>query len=194
MTPGNHQRIALSEIRRLQGSPELPVRCALYARVSTFKQAQAGNLERQSERLRVAARTRQYDMVAHSAEYASSLNEKRRGMNKLFSLVENQAIDVVLIEYPDRLVRFGLPYLEQAFGGPGVRLEVLEQRKPTRADRRTHSRLAHARARCSPANCMATLGIGRLRMGPNPLTLSPFPFTLPPDEIEPGGQRASSLP
>ena len=130
MTPGNHRRIALSEIRRLQGSPELPVRCALYARVSTFKQAQAGNLERQSERLRVAARTRQYDIVANIAEYASSLNEKRRGMNKLFSLVENQAIDVVLIEYPDRLVRFGLPYLEQAFGGPGVRLEVLEQRKP----------------------------------------------------------------
>jgi putative resolvase len=51
-------------------------------------------------------------------------------MNKLFSLVENQASDAVLIEYPDRLVRFGLPYLEQAFGGPGVRLEVLEQRKP----------------------------------------------------------------
>ena len=34
------------------------------------------------------------------------------------------------LQLADRLVRFGLPYLEQAFGGPGVRLEVLEQRKP----------------------------------------------------------------
>ena len=36
-----------------------------------------------------------------------------------------QVIDVVLIEYPDRLVRFGFGYLEQAFGWKDVRLEVL---------------------------------------------------------------------
>ncbi len=42
--------------------------------------------------------------------------------------------DVVLIEDPDRLVRFGFGYLEQAFGWKDVRLEVLDppkQQEPT---------------------------------------------------------------
>jgi putative resolvase len=36
---------------------------------------------------------------------------------------------VVLVEYPDRLVRFGFSYLEEAFGWKGVRLEVLDPPK-----------------------------------------------------------------
>jgi putative resolvase len=48
-------------------------------------------------------------------------------MKKLLALVGEQAVDVVLIEYPDRLVRFGCGYLEQAFQWQHVRLEVLDQ-------------------------------------------------------------------
>ncbi len=33
-------------------------------------------------------------------------------MKKLLTLVREQAVDVVLIEYPDQLVRFGFSYLE----------------------------------------------------------------------------------
>jgi putative resolvase len=43
-------------------------------------------------------------------------------------------MDVVLIEYPNRLVHFGFGYLEQAFGWKDVRLEVLDppkQQEPT---------------------------------------------------------------
>ncbi len=50
-------------------------------------------------------------------------------MKKLLALVEQQAVDVVLIAYPDRLVRFGFSYLEQAFRWKDVRLEVLDQPK-----------------------------------------------------------------
>ena len=48
-------------------------------------------------------------------------------MKKLLALVGEQAVDVVLIEYPDRLVRFGCSYFEQAFQWQHVRLEVLDQ-------------------------------------------------------------------
>ena len=48
-------------------------------------------------------------------------------MKNLLALVGEQAVDVVLIEYPDRLVRFGCSYLEQAFQWQHVRLEVLDQ-------------------------------------------------------------------
>jgi hypothetical protein len=36
---------------------------------------------------------------------------------------------VVLIEYPDRLVRFGFGYLEEVFGWKQVRIEVVEPPK-----------------------------------------------------------------
>lgn len=63
------------------------------------------------------------------AEQASSLNEKRKGMKKLLTLIGEQAVEVVSIEYPDRLVGFGFSYLELAFGWKGVRLEVLDPPK-----------------------------------------------------------------
>src|SRR5690349_24422994 len=80
-------------------------------------------------RLQEAARARGYEVVAVISEQASSLNEKRKGMKKLLQLVEERAISVVLIEYPDRLVRFSFGYLEEAFSWQGVRLEVLDPPK-----------------------------------------------------------------
>jgi predicted site-specific integrase-resolvase len=72
------------------------------------------------------AKERGYQVVALIAEQASGLNEKREGMNRLLHLIDQQEIDVVLIEYPDRLVRFGFGYLEETFRWKQVRLEVVE--------------------------------------------------------------------
>jgi putative resolvase len=129
-TVGNQRRIPLAEIARLrrQGKPGAE-RCVLYARVASVRQEQDGTLTRQTERLREAAAKHGYEVVAVIAEHASSLNEHRRGMKQLLALVGAQATDVVLLEYPDRLVRFGFSYLEQAFGWMGVRLEVLDPPK-----------------------------------------------------------------
>src|SRR5215831_6369005 len=127
-TAGNQRRVPIEEIFRLrrQGDPRAP-RCAIYARVSSVRQEQDGTLARQTERLKEAALARGYEVVAVITEQASSLNERRRGMKKLLALVGEQAVDVVFIEYPDRLVRFGCSYLEQAFAWQHVRLEVLDQ-------------------------------------------------------------------
>ena len=129
-TVGHQRRIPIAEIARLrrQGKPGAE-RCVLYARVSSVRQEQDGTLTRQTERLREAAAKHGYEVVSVIAEHASSLNEHRRGMKQLLALVGAQATDVVLLEYPDRLVRFGLSYLEQAFGWMGVRLEVLDPPK-----------------------------------------------------------------
>jgi putative resolvase len=125
-TATNQRRIPASAIHSLIFGQGKGLRCALYARVSSAKQEQEGNLTRQVDRLRMVATTRGYRVVATIAEQASSLNEKRRGMKHLLSLIEQQAVDVVLIEYPDRLVRFGFGYLEEMFGWKQVRLEVVE--------------------------------------------------------------------
>lgn len=133
-TVGNQRRIPIEEIWRLRRQGKRSERCALYARVSSVRQEQDGNLARQIARLREAATSRGYEVVQTITEQASSLNERRKGMQKLLSLIGEQAVDVVLIEYPDRLVRFGFGYLEQAFAWKDVRLEVLDppkQQEPT---------------------------------------------------------------
>jgi putative resolvase len=128
-TVGNQRRIPIEEIWRLRSLGKRAERCVLYARVSSVRQEQDGNLARQTERLKEAANERGYQVVQMITEQASSLNERRKGMKKLLALVGQQAVDVVLIEYPDRLVRFGLGYLEQAFAWKDVRLEVLDPPK-----------------------------------------------------------------
>ena len=131
-TVGNQRRIPTEEISRLRrlGKGQVGAeRCVLYARVSSVRQEQDGNLSRQMERLKLAADARGYEVVAQLSEQASSLNEKRKGMRKLLTLLKEQAVEVILIEYPDRLVRFGFSYLEEAFSWQGVRLEALDPPK-----------------------------------------------------------------
>jgi putative resolvase len=131
-TVGNQRRIPIEEIARLRRRGEGKQgaeRGVLYARVASGSQEQEGHLAQQTERLKEAARARGYEVVQIITEQASSLNERRSGMNRLLSLIGAQAADVVLVEYPDRLVRFGFSYLEQAFGWMGVRLEVLDPPK-----------------------------------------------------------------
>jgi putative resolvase len=128
-TATNQRRIPADALHSLLKGQGKSLRCAIYARVCSAKQEPEGNLTRQAERLQVEAKVRGYQVVALIAEHASSLNEKRKGMKKLLALIDQQAIDIVLIEYPDRLVRFGFSFLEEAFGWKQVRLEVVEPPK-----------------------------------------------------------------
>jgi len=56
-------------------------------------------------------------------DIASGLNTQRKGLLKLFQLVEGRSVDVVLITYKDRLTRFGFEYLEEFFSTTGVKIE-----------------------------------------------------------------------
>ncbi len=60
----------------------------LYARVSTKKQADAGNLDRQMERLRQYARENGFTIRAEFMDVASGLNQKRRGLLNVIKLAE----------------------------------------------------------------------------------------------------------
>ncbi len=128
-TATNQRRIPVATVHHLLKGQRKSLRCAIYARVSSAKEEQAGHLTRQVERLQHVASERGYQVVALIAEQASSLNEDRRGMKSLFQLIDHQEIDVVLIEYPDRLVRFGFGYLDETFRWKQVRLESVEPPK-----------------------------------------------------------------
>lgn len=84
-------------------------------------------MERQKQRLLEAAAQKGYRVVAVVTEQASGLSENRRGLRKLFTLAARGEIDLVLVEFKDRLARFGFSYIERALGLAGVRVEVLEE-------------------------------------------------------------------
>jgi putative resolvase len=128
-TATNQRRIPIDAIHQVLNAPGTLLRCAIYARVSSAKEERMGNLTRQVERLQHVAQERGYQVAALIAEQASSLNEGRRGMKNLLTLIDQQAIDLVLIEYPDCLMNFGFGYLEEAFRWKHVRLEVVEPAK-----------------------------------------------------------------
>ena len=128
-TPGGHRRYKESQIMALIGE-EITVnetkQCAIYARVSTAKQAEAGNLQRQKERLITYAVEKDYQVKAVYTEIASGLNENRRELAKLAKTATKGEIDVIVIEYKDRLTRFGYKYLEQYYRSCGVEIDIIE--------------------------------------------------------------------
>ncbi|MEW6064030.1 MAG: IS607 family transposase [Bacillota bacterium] len=128
-TPGGHRRYKESQIMALIGE-EITERgtkqCAVYARVSTAKQAEAGNLQRQKERLITYAVEKGYQVKAVYSEIASGLNENRRELAKLAKTATKGEIDVIVIEYKDRLARFGYKYLEQYYRLCGIEIDIME--------------------------------------------------------------------
>ncbi len=127
-TPGGHRRYKESQIMALIGE-EITERgtkqCAVYARVSTAKQAEAGNLQRQKERLITYAVEKGYQVKAVYSEIASGLNENRRELAKLAKTATKGEIDVIVIEYKDRLARFGYKYLEQYYRLCGIEIDII---------------------------------------------------------------------
>ncbi len=83
----------------------------IYARVSSYKQAKEGNLERQIHRIRQEAQLPKNTRII--AEYGSGLNTDRKGLNRLLRMVEKNECSDIYIEYKDRLTRFGYKFLER---------------------------------------------------------------------------------
>jgi len=119
----------LPKDRTLVESDQL--RVATYYRVSTRKQADAGNLQRQVDRLGQHCKDKKYKLVEHFEEIASGVNEKRRQLLKMMKLATTGEIDAVVVEYKDRLARFGFRYLEFFFSSYGVQVLSIEEKAST---------------------------------------------------------------
>jgi predicted site-specific integrase-resolvase len=123
-TQGNQRRIPESEILRLLNiEQEKPKKVIAYARCSTQKQRD--NLERQIERLRQYCETNKHDYEVYS-EIASGLNDNRRQLLKIINRVSQGDISEVVIEYKDRLTRFGFKFFVEFFNIYGTKITVIE--------------------------------------------------------------------
>jgi len=116
-----------SELKRFLGEKPSEVRAVIYARVSSHKQKKDGNLDRQIERLRSYCSAKGYKVIDVITDVASGLKENRSGLQKLFDIVERRQVDVVVVEFRDRLTRSGFDYLKRYFESHDARVEVVEE-------------------------------------------------------------------
>ncbi|MFX0095287.1 MAG: IS607 family transposase [Candidatus Hodarchaeota archaeon] len=132
-TPGGHFRIPESELLRLTGHPsegegedERKKNCVIYARVSSQEQVKAGKLDRQVERLHKYAWDNQLNVIDVITDVGSGLSETRKGITKLFKHTQAHNMDYVLIEFRERLARYGYRYIRDYLASNEVEILVKE--------------------------------------------------------------------
>ena len=116
-TPGGHRRIHKSEIKRIIDGKKRTYKkkkrgVVTYARVSSHDQKKKGDLDRQEEKLRDYCVNNNLTIVSELKDVASGLNTKRKGIARLIKLVTKGKVSEVIVNYKDRLTRFGFGYLE----------------------------------------------------------------------------------
>ena len=166
------------------------MRVAVYARVSTTRQAQAQGIEQQLDRLRGAAAERGWeldDQHVYRDDGYSGARIGRPGLDRLRDHAALAELDVVLVTAPDRLAR---NYVHQVLlidelGGHGCQVEFLD--RPMSAD--PHDQLL-LQIRGAVAEYERTLIAERMRRGRQaklragtllPWTTAPFGYRLDPD-------------
>lgn len=126
---GTHRFVDTRELDRLMGRLEhdtIPPgenTAVIYARVSTRKQQD--NLMRQKERLVKFCEEKKLTVVEIIEDIGSGVIEIRRGLKKVFQLIRKRKIRYIVVEYRDRLTRFGLGYLKELFEDYNVELLVV---------------------------------------------------------------------
>jgi len=127
-TEGGHRRFRIEDLDLFSGkvTEKKEKVTVVYARCSTAKQKE--NLERQKDRLMKHAESQSYKYMVID-EIASGINEKRKGLHKLLNLAFQGKVERVLIEYKDRIARFGYEYLDSIFRNLGIKVEIMDTKE-----------------------------------------------------------------
>ena len=97
----------------------------VYARVSTHKQNERGDLTRQIEVVLAFAATQNPVNLEILKEVGSGLNDNRVVLRKLLRRILQGEVSRVFVNYKDRLTRFGFRYLEEACKAMGTEIIVV---------------------------------------------------------------------
>ncbi|MFA5349447.1 MAG: IS607 family transposase [Candidatus Paceibacterota bacterium] len=124
-TAGNQRRIPEYEISRLLGSNKIEKTITIaYCRVSTQKQDE--NLERQVGRVLEYCATQKWNTELYK-DIGSGLNDNRKEFKKLIKRVANGDVLRVVIEYKDRIARFGFDTFFEYCNAFGTDIVVLNE-------------------------------------------------------------------
>ena len=140
-TQGNHRRYKkarILNILRKRTQKQRKESCATYGRVSSSRQKKSGDLKRQLNALKGHCRKKEYVFYKSYSDVGSGLNDKRKGLLRLLKDASSGKFEVVVVNYNDRLARFGLQIVKEYLKSWNVRLEVLH---PTIVDNSPHAEL-----------------------------------------------------
>lgn len=84
----------------------------IYARVSTHKQKNRGDLERQIQYIKDYVLYQNPKDLKIITDVSSGLNDNRKGLTKILDLVLDNKVDRIFVYYKDRLTRFGYNYIK----------------------------------------------------------------------------------
>ena len=96
---------------------------AIYCRVSSI--SQKNDLENQIKFCREYLISNGINPTYIFSDIASGMNENRKGLNELLSLVYNKKIRTIYITHKDRLTRFGFGYIQNICNSFGVNIEII---------------------------------------------------------------------
>jgi len=127
-TPGGHRRYSEEDLVNITGkkvSDSQNRKTVLYCRCSTEKQRE--NLDRQKLRLMEHVHDKKYDYIVME-EIASGVNENRRQLNRLLDMIFKNQVERVVIEWKDRLARFGFSYIKKICDAFNVEIEIINNK------------------------------------------------------------------
>jgi len=105
----------------IRETPQTFNQVAIYARVSS--QDQKKDLDRQVCRLVQFANAKKWVVAETVTEIGSALNGHRPKLKKLLS---NSNIKIIVVEHSDRLMRFGIEYVESALASQGRKIVIAD--------------------------------------------------------------------
>lgn len=122
-TSGNHRRVPIEEIERIAGREQANrTKTLVYCRCSTQKQQE--NLERQVGRALEHCSRMNWNAELYK-DIGSGLNENRRDFKRLLKRLRDKDVARVVVEYKDRIARYGFETFRHYCESHGVEVVVL---------------------------------------------------------------------
>ena len=122
-TEGGHRRYEKKELIKFKKDDSLEHRITIaYCRVSSSDQKE--DLQRQIENVSQYCIANGYQFQVIS-DLGSGLNYNKKGLRELIELICSNQIERIVVNYKDRLIRFGFELIEQLCSIYNVRIEVI---------------------------------------------------------------------
>lgn len=123
-TEGGHRRYNKNSLLSMMKKQENEKSKIGYCRVSSFDQKE--DLERQMHTVSEYCVSKGYQFRIIQ-DLGSGLNYNKKGLKELINLICNKEVDTIIINYKDRLIRFGYEIIEQLCEINGVKIEIINQ-------------------------------------------------------------------
>lgn len=123
VTKGGTRYYSTEQLKMFSPDTEQSKKVVGYCRVST--PAQKDDLETQIANVKsyMYAKGYQFEIIE---DIGSGINYKKKGLQKLISMISNREISKIVVLYKDRLIRFGFELIEYLCSINNIEIEIID--------------------------------------------------------------------